>query len=174
MTGNDKPLVLVTIAGGGWYNESCKILQRFPADRFRIAYVYGYYAHDYSGRTIPMPQPGERYGVYYHLGPTRKHLGQHLANAARLTRSFVEAYRLLRRLRPQAIFTVGSAIALPLFLAARCLGIRRIYVESITRAQQPSLTARVLDRLSLASRLYVQWPRLQQQLSNATYAGGVL
>ena len=76
MTSNDKPLVLVTIAGGGWYNESCKILQRFPADRFQIAYVYGHYAHDHGGRTIPMPQPGERYGVYYHLGPTRKHLGQ--------------------------------------------------------------------------------------------------
>ncbi len=170
----NKPLLLITISGGGWYNECCRVVDRLPADRFRIAYVYGYHALDYAGETLPMPKPGDRYGMYYYLGPTRKQRGRMLANLWRVTRSVYEAYGLLRQVRPEAVLAIGNSMAVPLGIACRLLGIRCIFLESITRAHRPSLTARILDRMKLASKLYVQWPGLQSRLRHATYAGGVL
>ena len=71
-TRQDKPLVLVTLFGGGWHRETCLILQRFPPDEFRFAYAYGHCRGVHGAARLAMPHPGPCYPIHY-LGPTRKH-----------------------------------------------------------------------------------------------------
>lgn len=150
-----------------------KILERFPADEFEFAYAYGHNCGVHGAANLPMPHAGRRYPVH-HLGQTRKHPLRFVGNSARMLASLVETFRLIRRLRPQAVLTLGTAMAVPLCLAARCLGVPCVFVESLTRVNEMSLTGRILYKLRLANRLYVQWPQLQQRFERTVFAGAVL
>jgi beta-1,4-N-acetylglucosaminyltransferase len=120
-----------------------------------------------------MPHPGPRYPIHY-LGPTRKKPGRFITDTARFMLSFVEAYRLVSRLRPHAVLALGTSTAIPLFFAAKCLLIPSIFIESLTRVEQMSVTGRILYHLNLADRLYVQWPKLKETFQGTTFAGAVL
>ncbi|HVP12752.1 MAG TPA: hypothetical protein VMV94_16375 [Phycisphaerae bacterium] len=171
--GKDNPLVLVALCGGGWHPETYKVLERFPPDEFRFAYVYGHHSGAHGASRLPMPHPGPRYPIHY-LGPTRKRPIRFFTDTARFMLSFVEAYRLVSRLQPHAILALGTSTAIPLFFAAKCLRIPSIFIESLTRVERMSVTGRILYRLGLADRLYVQWPGLQRSFKGTTFAGAVL
>jgi UDP-N-acetylglucosamine:LPS N-acetylglucosamine transferase len=171
--GTDKPLVLVALCGGGWHPETYKILERFPPDEFRFAYAYGHHSGVHGAERLPMPHPGPRYPIHY-LGPTRKRPTRFISDTARFMLSFVEAYRLVSRLQPHAVLALGTSTAIPLFFAAKCLLIPSIFIESLTRVEQMSVTGRILYHLNLADRLYVQWPKLTEAFKGTTFAGAVL
>ncbi|HEY7456601.1 MAG TPA: PssD/Cps14F family polysaccharide biosynthesis glycosyltransferase [Solirubrobacterales bacterium] len=82
------------------------------------------------------------------------------------------AWRLLRRERPAAILSTGAGLAVPFFLVGRLLGIRLVYVESVTRTETISLSGRLVYRL--ATRFFVQWPQVAAGRRRAEYAGSVL
>src|SRR4051812_26204583 len=82
-------------------------------------------------------------------------------------RNTLHAWRLLRRLRPQVVVTTGAAIAVPFAWLARALGLRVVYIESITRIERPSLSCRLVA--PVATRVYVQWPELVPHVRNAEY-----
>jgi len=65
--------------------------------------------------------------------------------------------RLFWKERPDFLITVGAEIAVPAYLVNR-LFFRRpaLYVESLARLHTPSLTGRLVSRLS--NRVFVQWP----------------
>lgn len=98
-------------------------------------------------------------------GPTNRSI-------TNLLRNMLLAVRVLRARRPDAILSTGAAIAVPLFLVGRLLGIRLVYVESVTRTESLSLSGRLVYRL--ANRIFVQWPQLAKRLPRAEYAGGVM
>lgn len=168
-----RPLVLVTLAGGGWHLETRRILERFPASSARFAYVYGHHSGNHSAARLELPAPGERYPVSY-LGPTRKTRFGFVSNAVRFVRSCVSAVALVARLRPDAVLSVGHPAAIPLCLAGKVLGAKTVFVESLTRVVELSVTGRIMYHLRLADRLYVQWAKLAEQYPRATYAGSVL
>jgi UDP-N-acetylglucosamine:LPS N-acetylglucosamine transferase len=168
-----RPLVLVALCGGGWHPETCRILEQLPAGEFRFAYAYGHHSGVHGAARLSVPVDGPRYPVHY-LGPTRPHPGRFIANPARFMVSLVEALRLVRKVRPSAVLALGSAIAIPLFIAARLVRVPCVFVESLTRVERLSLTGRIIRRLSLADRLYVQWPALRDRLPGTHYAGAVL
>ena len=170
---DDRPLVLVTLAGGGWHRETCRVLEQYPPDLFRVAYVYGHHSGNRSAARLPMPVEGPRFAIRY-LGPTRQSAMRWLANPARFGMSVFEGFQLVRRLRPAAILSVGHPAAIPLFLAARVWRARTVFVESLTRVHDLSLTGRLIYRMRLADRMYVQWPRLCKRYGRCRYAGSVL
>lgn len=169
----DKPLVLVTLCGGGWHPEMYRILDRFPPEEFRFAYAYGHCQGVHGAAKLPMPHDGRRYPIHY-LGPTRWRPRHLLTNAIRFLLSFVEAYRLVSRLRPTVILALGTSTAIPLFFAAKCHAVRSVFVESLTRVEKLSVTGRIIRRLGLANRLYVQWPQLARDVKGTVYAGAIL
>ncbi len=170
---HEKPFILVTLGGGGWHRETYRLLEEYSPDEFRFAYVYGHHSGNHSTGRLPMPHPGDRYPMHY-LGPTRKRFLGWIANSARCALSFYEALRLVRRLRPVAILALGHPAAIPLFLAARIWRARCVFVESLTRVEDLSLTGRIVYHLRLASRMYVQWPSLRTRYERCTFAGTVL
>jgi UDP-N-acetylglucosamine:LPS N-acetylglucosamine transferase len=103
--------------------------------------------------------------VFYGHGPTER-------NIPNLLRNTVVAWKVVRRLRPEAIVTTGAGLAVPFAWIGRLFGAKVIYVESLTRIHGPSLTYRLVRPVT--DRVYVQWPELARELRGARYAGNVL
>jgi beta-1,4-N-acetylglucosaminyltransferase len=103
--------------------------------------------------------------VTFAHGPTNRSLKNAVRNLA-------VAWRLLRSYRPDAVLSTGAGIAVPFFLLGRLLGIRLVYVESVTRTESISLSGRLL--YPLATRFFTQWPGASKKLRRAEYAGGIL
>jgi UDP-N-acetylglucosamine:LPS N-acetylglucosamine transferase len=93
-------------------------------------------------------------------------------NIPNLIRNLRLAWTLIRGLRPRVMVTTGAAIAVPFAWVARMLGTKVVYVESITRIEQPSLSCRLVR--PVAHRIYVQWPELVAAVPRARYSGSVL
>jgi UDP-N-acetylglucosamine:LPS N-acetylglucosamine transferase len=94
---------------------------------------------------------GER--VVHAFSPTNR-------NIPNLLRNLRLAWRVLRRERPAAILTTGAGVAVAFAWAGRLLGVPTIYVESVTRIEELSLSARMIR--PVANRMYAQWPELAQ------------
>jgi UDP-N-acetylglucosamine:LPS N-acetylglucosamine transferase len=93
-------------------------------------------------------------------------------NVFNLVRNFVLAWRLTRRLRPRVVISTGAGIAVPFSWVGRLRGARVVYIESLARIEEPSLSCRLLK--PVADRIYVQWPELRETLEDAHYAGTVV
>jgi UDP-N-acetylglucosamine:LPS N-acetylglucosamine transferase len=103
--------------------------------------------------------------VFYAYGPTTRNIGN-------LVRNLRLAWSLLRLLRPRVILTTGAGLAVPFAWMGRLLGVRVVYVESLTRVDHPSLSCRLIK--PVADRVYVQWPELARAMPEARYVGKVL
>jgi beta-1,4-N-acetylglucosaminyltransferase len=102
--------------------------------------------------------------VTYAYGPTNR-------NIPNLLRNSLLAVRLIRRVRPLVVLTTGAGIAVPFAWVGRAFGARVVYVESITRIEDVSLTYRLVA--PIANEIYVQWPELAEEHPEARYAGSV-
>lgn len=103
--------------------------------------------------------------VLYAHGPTNR-------NIPNLVRNVFLAHRVLRRVRPAAMLTTGAGVAVPFAWLARLRRIPVVYVESLTRIEELSLSGRMIA--PVAERLYVQWPELADAVPGARYAGGLV
>lgn len=111
---------------------------------------------------------GER--VVYAHGPTNRNFG--LLAVRNLLQNLLGAFRLLRLVRPRVVVTTGAGVAVPYAWIGRALGARIVYVESLTRIEQPSLSFRLIA--PVASRIYAQWPELSESVPKARYVGSVV
>jgi UDP-N-acetylglucosamine:LPS N-acetylglucosamine transferase len=93
-------------------------------------------------------------------------------NLKNLARNALLAWRLLRREQPEAILSTGAGLSVPFFLAGRALGIRTVYVESVTRTESLSLSGRIV--YPIASSFFVQWPAVAARYRKARFEGAVL
>jgi beta-1,4-N-acetylglucosaminyltransferase len=106
---------------------------------------------------------GER--VYYAHGPTER-------NIPNLIRNIGFAWNLTRRLRPKAIVTTGAGLAVPFAWVGRAHGAKIVFIESLTRINEPSVSYRLIRPVT--NRVYMQWPELAAVVRKARYAGNVL
>jgi UDP-N-acetylglucosamine--N-acetylmuramyl-(pentapeptide) pyrophosphoryl-undecaprenol N-acetylglucosamine transferase len=93
---------------------------------------------------------GERVIYVPYVGP--RDLGRALRNVG-------PANRIMRSVKPDAVVSTGSAVAMSFLPLARLRGIPTIYVESAARADGPSLTGRLLERVPGVQRFsqYRMW-----------------
>ena len=89
--------------------------------------------------------------VVFAFGPTNRSIPN-------LLRNLRLAVRLLRDERPSVILTTGAGVAVPFAWIGRLMGIRTIYVESVTRIDELSLSARLIA--PVATQVFAQWPEL--------------
>jgi UDP-N-acetylglucosamine--N-acetylmuramyl-(pentapeptide) pyrophosphoryl-undecaprenol N-acetylglucosamine transferase len=73
----------------------------------------------------------------------------------RLIGNLRDVGRSLRRVRPGLVVTPGAGVAVPYCLAARALGARIVYMETMARVTSGSKAGRVLSRIADAT--LVQW-----------------
>ncbi|MBD5163997.1 MAG: oligosaccharide biosynthesis protein Alg14 [Bacteroidales bacterium] len=91
-------------------------------------------------------------------------------NPWRLIPALIHAWRILYRERPDAVLTTGAAPGLVVVAAARLLGIRTVWVDSVANADCLSMCGRIASRL--AHRTFTQWSHLADD--KVKYAGNVL
>ena len=84
---------------------------------------------------------------------------------------FFRSLVLLRREKVSHVAAFGALLCLPVCLAAKCLRIPVLYVESIARVEDLSLTGKLI--YPLADRFVVQWEELLERYPKATYRGQV-
>lgn len=106
---------------------------------------------------------GER--VVLGHGPTNRSL-------TNLVRNLALARRVIRQCRPAVIVTTGAALAVPFAWVGRLYGVPTVYVESLTRIEQPSLSYRLIA--PIVNRTYVQWAELTRAVPEGRYVGSIL
>jgi beta-1,4-N-acetylglucosaminyltransferase len=82
-----------------------------------------------------------------------------------------EAWKLLRKERPQLLLSAGAGIVVPFALSAKVIGIPIVYVETLTRVRHPSLTGKIMYRL--ADRFFYQWEPLAKYFPKGECSGPV-
>jgi UDP-N-acetylglucosamine:LPS N-acetylglucosamine transferase len=148
------PLLLVASSGGHLYELFC--LREFWKDKPRIWVTFPTADAQY------LLADEER--VHWAAFPTTK-------NVPNLLRNLVLAFRLLVRERPGMILSTGAGVAAPFFWIGRLLGVPSVYVESIARITDLSLTGRLVK--PFATRVLVQWPELAARGGGLEHHGRV-
>lgn len=74
--------------------------------------------------------------------------------------------------RPRAVISCGTGLTVPIFYSARLLGIKTVFIESMSRVESLSITGRLL--LGRTDLFMVQWEQLAAKIPEATYGGQLL
>jgi UDP-N-acetylglucosamine:LPS N-acetylglucosamine transferase len=80
-----------------------------------------------------------------------------------------KTFRILRLERPDVVVSTGASIAINFAFMAKLLRIRFIYIESISRAKELSISGRLVYLIS--DEFYVQWPELCKKYPKAVFKG---
>lgn len=105
---------------------------------------------------------GER--VYHCFFPTNRNLKNTVRNT-------LLAIRVLRKERPDLIVSSGAAVAVPFFLVGKLLGAKTVYVEVFDRVDAPTLTGRLVRRMT--DLFVVQWPEMERVYPGSVNLGPV-
>lgn len=104
---------------------------------------------------------------------TLRHYGEMFWIIPTLISATVQAIVILSLLRPAAIVSTGSEIAIPFAYIGKLMGIRIIFIESLTRARSKSFTGRIV--YPVADLFLVQWSHMASKYGpKALWAGRVL
>lgn len=77
--------------------------------------------------------------------------------------------RILRKEKPDLVVSTGASLAIGSALISKILGIKFIYIESISRSQDLSISGKIVYPLSY--EFYVQWSTLCEKYPKAIYRG---
>lgn len=102
--------------------------------------------------------------TYFVIDPKR--------NLRKLLKNFNQAMRILKKENPDIILSTGAAAAVPLCFAAKMLGKKLIFVETIAAVNKPSLSGRIV--YSISDLFVVQWRNLLKHYKRAVYGGPLI
>ena len=143
-------------------------MKRLDDDRFELHFVTPEDPVGYAGAGLPS-------GQFHHVSKiTTLADSTFLQKLLNTVRCFVDSYRVMKEVKPDAVVCIASPIAIPLCVCAKLFGKRTVFIESITRVSEPSLTGKILSVLRLCDRFYVQWPEAEQLYRGALYRGALL
>lgn len=148
-------LMLIASSGGHIFEMFC--LKEFWQDKERC-----WVSFDTTDARYLLKDEKE---VYWAAHPT-------VRNVPNLLRNLLLAQKLLRKNRPDMILTTGAGVAVPFLWLAKPLGIPTVFVESITRITELSLTANMVR--PFVTKTLVQWPELVDQYPGVEHHGRIV
>lgn len=86
-----------------------------------------------------------------------------------LVANIPKTFKVILSEKPDAIISTGASVAINFAFIAKLLGIRFIYIESISRAQELSVSGNLV--YLVCDEFYVQWPELCQKYPRAIFKG---
>jgi UDP-N-acetylglucosamine:LPS N-acetylglucosamine transferase len=160
-----KEMKLLIVLGEGGHTTELLNLVDLLGDHYEYHYVVTK-EDNLSADHIRRPGP-----IYRIIRPRGKHTSVPSA-VMRTLLAAIQALPVLLRVRPAAIVSVGPAIAVPVSILGKLLGMRIIFVETGSHITFSSLTGRIMYRW--ADLYFVQWPQLKKGLPRAIYAGRLI
>jgi beta-1,4-N-acetylglucosaminyltransferase len=103
--------------------------------------------------------------VYYGYFPESR-------NIINAIRNFFLGWQILKKEKPNLLFSCGAGIAPPVFLAAKFLGCKLIFMEPYDFIKFPSLSGRLLSRF--VDKFLVQQTCQKKFFKKAEFWGGTL
>lgn len=140
--------VLLVCSSGGHF-KGLQQLQPFWENHDRVWVTF-------RTATTENALTGEK--VYWAYSPTNR-------NLPNLLKNLILAFQVINKTRPQLILSTGAGVAVPFLIMGKLFGCQTAFVESVTRIQTLSLSAKLV--LPFLSILYVQWPQLQARYPQA-------
>ncbi|MFC1654140.1 PssD/Cps14F family polysaccharide biosynthesis glycosyltransferase [Patescibacteria group bacterium] len=93
-------------------------------------------------------------------------------NVMNFIRNLLLAYRVLRKEKPDLIFSIGAGIAPPFFLIGRIMGIKTVFMETFNFIPKSTLSGRLI--YPICSSFIVQNKEILQIYPKAKFVGRVL
>lgn len=90
-------------------------------------------------------------------------------NISDLMRNLPATLRILREESPDLVISTGASVAVNFGFIAKMLGLQFIYVESVSRSLDLSLSGKLV--YPICDEIYVQWASLCKQYPKAKYKG---
>lgn len=103
--------------------------------------------------------------VYWAHFPTNR-------NFKNLIKNLFLAFKIIRKEKPDAIISTGAGIAVPFILIGKLFHIKTLYLESITRNEELSLSGRLV--YPFVDKLLVQWPQLVEKYKKPEFHGRII
>ena len=87
--------------------------------------------------------------------------------------NFYEAWKILREKKPDIILSTGAGPVVPFAILARLFfKTQVVFIETITRINKPSMTARIMYYFS--DDFFYQWKELEPYFPKAKFCGTVI
>jgi beta-1,4-N-acetylglucosaminyltransferase len=86
-----------------------------------------------------------------------------------LLRNIPASWKVINLERPDVIISTGASIAINFALLSKIFGVKFVFIESISRSQELSLSGRFV--YFFADEFYVQWPELCEKYPKAIFRG---
>lgn len=104
---------------------------------------------------------------------SRTHFITHSERDWKQLLNLYEAWKILRRERPNVILSTGAGPAVPFALIGKLFfGARVIFIETITRVSAPSLAGRLM--YWLADEFFYQWESLRRFFPRGRFLGRLI
>ena len=84
---------------------------------------------------------------------------------------FFRTLTILLKEKPDFIITTGALVAYPFCVVGKLLGIKVVYVESFARVNEPSLTGKLVYKMS--DLFMVQWEDMLEKYPKSMLGGGI-
>lgn len=78
-------------------------------------------------------------------------------------------FRILRQEKPDVVISTGASLAINFGFLAKLMGIKFIFIESISRNSELSIAGKLVYLIS--DEFYVQWPELCEKYNKAIFRG---
>ncbi len=162
--------LLIVLGAGGHTKQMLRLVDLLGPD-----FDYCYVVADYD--TVSEHKIAAQGPVYRMTQPREKRMGATegvWTVLRKMPRALVQARRILAEARPDALIGAGPSLQIPLAIAAKTRRIPVIYVETASKVETLTSTARLIYRFHLADRFYVQWEHYLADYPRARYAGRLL
>ncbi len=162
--------LLIVLGAGGHTKQMLRLV-----DLLGPEYDYCYVVADYD--TVSEHKIVAAGPVYRIVQPREKRLGATEGAwtvLRKMPRALVQARRILAKAQPDAVIGAGPSLQIPLAIAARTRRIPVIYIETASKVETLTSTARLIYRFHLADRFYVQWEHHLHDYPRARFAGRLL
>jgi UDP-N-acetylglucosamine:LPS N-acetylglucosamine transferase len=158
-------MIFVIASGGGFAWESKQLIEKLIDDQQPL--IVAYVCSSYEFRAFFHSLNYVEYDVITHKD------GFKFRSLVNIVRAIWTGISVIRKNKVDKVVCIGHAGAIPFFIAAKLSGKETIYIESLTRTNIVSRTARLLLKMRLIEHVYVQWPNLEQ-LPKLIYRGNIL
>ena len=152
----------IVVSGGGHLDEALPLLESFAGqDIFLITYR--------QKSLLNFKHPRIKNVYFIKLGKSWR-----ISVLLNVLTNLKELYIIFRKEHPDILFSTGSEIAVPAFFLGKIFfRTKLIFLETVTRPQTPSFTARAV--YPITDLFLVQWETLLRKFGpKAQYKGGVL